>query len=151
MGAGEQRRQARVRTAFLGSEVQVQRDRIEAGKKSAREISDSELEDGRSEELGEAGRHTGVACGCCGKTEASVRDRHLESLIAKTTAEVVNFIDDDELEAVPELIHVPVRTLERGDRQRRPPAYAIAIAPDRAPVQSPDLSEPLIEQDPRRN
>ena len=63
----------------------------------------------------------------------------------------MNFIDDDELEAVPELIHVPIRTLERGDRQRRPPAHAIAIAPDRAPIQSPDLPEPLIEQDPSRN
>ena len=63
----------------------------------------------------------------------------------------MNFIDDDEIETIPELIHVPVCTLERGDRQRRPPAHAIAIAPDRAPVQSPDLPEPLIEQYPRRN
>jgi len=93
MGAGEQRRQARVRTAFLGSEVQIQRDRIEAGKKSPREISDSELEDGRSDELGEACRHTGVACGCCGKTEASVRDldaggrRKLTSVLAARLVE----------------------------------------------------------------
>ena len=61
MGAAEQRSQARVRTAFLGSEVQVQRDRIEAGKKAPREIGNGELEDDRSDELGEAGRHIDVA------------------------------------------------------------------------------------------
>jgi hypothetical protein len=143
--------QARVRTAFLGSEVQVQRDRIEAGKKSPREIGDGQLEDGRSDELGEAGRHTGVARGCRGETEAGTSDRHLEGLIAKSITKVVNFIDDDEVDATPELIHVPVRALEGGDRQRRSPPHAIAIAADRTPVVRPDLPEPLIEQDPRRH
>jgi hypothetical protein len=63
----------------------------------------------------------------------------------------MNFINDDELEAIPELVHVPVRALERGDRQRRPPTHAIAIAADRAAVHRPDFPEPLIKQDPCRN
>ena len=89
--------------------------------------------------------------GCCRQTEASVSDRHLEGLIAKSAAEVVNLVDDEEIEAISELVHVPVRALERGNRQGRPPAHAVAITPDWAPVQGPDFPKPLIEQDSSRD
>jgi len=151
MGRGEHSRQPRVDDAFVGLEIHVQRDRIEARQKSAGEIRDAELKDGRSNELCEAGRHRGVTRGCRRETEAGLGDRHLERLVAKSTAEVMNFIDDDEIEAISEPVHVSVRALVSRDGQGRPPAQSVAIAADRSPVQCPDFPKPLIEQNPRRD
>src|SRR5262245_26894289 len=61
----------------------------------------------------------------------------------------MNFIDDDEIEAIPKPVQVPVRTLVGRDGHGRPPAHAVAIAADGSPVQCLDLPKPLIEQDPR--
>jgi len=63
------------------------------------QISDSELEDGRSDELGDA-------CPTRVRVGVAVRPRRASAIVIsrshrETTAEVVNFIDDDELEAVP--------------------------------------------------
>lgn len=44
------------------------------------------------------------------------------------------------------LVHVPVRALECGDRERRSLTHAVAIASDRTPVHAPEHPEPLIEQ-----
>src|SRR3989442_3654579 len=59
----------------------------------------------------------------------------------------MDFVHDEEAEAIPELVHVPVRALEGGDRQRRQLAHAVAIAADGSPIYEPDLPRPLIEQD----
>ena len=56
-------------------------------------------------------------------------------------------VDDQEMEAIAELVHVPVGALEGGDRQRRQPPHTVAIAPDGAAVHAPDLPKPLIQQD----
>src|SRR2546425_8862187 len=58
----------------------------------------------------------------------------------------MDFVHDQEAEAIPELVHVPVRALESGDRQRRQLTYAVAIAADGSPIYEPDLPKPLIEQ-----
>src|SRR5881296_3066021 len=58
----------------------------------------------------------------------------------------MDFVHDEEAEAIPELVHVPVRALEGCDRQRRQLTHAVAIAPDSAPVHGPDLPKPLVEQ-----
>ena len=46
---------------------------------------------------------------------------------------------------------MPVRALERGDRQRRLLPHTIAIASNGAPVHVPELPKPLIEQDTGRH
>ena len=61
VGAVEHGSQACVSGTFLGSEVEVQRDRVEAGEKTSGEIRDGELENSRSHKLREAGRGSGVA------------------------------------------------------------------------------------------
>src|SRR5438093_1133253 len=98
--------QTHVRGAFRWSEIQVQRDRVEAGEEPAGQVGYGELENGRPHELGETGHRAGIAWRRCRETEAGLRDRHLESLIAKATAEVMNLVDDEEIEAIPELVHV---------------------------------------------
>src|SRR5207245_9444997 len=65
--------------------------------------------------------------------------------------EVMDFVHDEEAEAIPELVHVPVRALEGGDRERRQLAHAVAIAADGSPIYEPDLPKPLIEQDTGRD
>ena len=64
---------------------------------------------------------------------------------------MVDLVDDQEIEAMPEQVHVPVGALERGDHQRRHLVYAVAIAAHRVLVDSPDLAKPLIEQHARRD
>jgi hypothetical protein len=139
VGAREHPSQARVGGTLLGREVQVQRDDVEAGEEPAGEVGDGELEDGRSHELGESGRSAGVARGCRRETEASARHGHLEGLVARATAEVMHLVDDEEMEAIAELVHVPVDALEGGDRQRRQLPHAVAVAPDGAPIHTRDL------------
>ena len=63
----------------------------------------------------------------------------------------MNFINNNEIEAIPELVHVPVRTFVGSDGQGRPTSHAVAITADWSPVQCPDLPKPLIEQNPRRD
>src|SRR6266508_1230023 len=147
----EDRTQVRVRGAFLGGEVQVQRDRVEAGEKSAGEVADGELEDRRPHELAQAGRGTGIAWRRGREPKASVRDRHLESLVAKATAEMVHLIDDEKVEAITERLYVPIRCFECRHADRRHAAYAVSVAPDRSPIHGADLSGPLLEQDTGRH
>jgi len=64
---------------------------------------------------------------------------------------VVGLVDDQEFEAIAQLVHVPVGALVGGDGQRREPADAVAVASDRAPVHGADLAKPLIEQHARRH
>src|SRR2546425_11910134 len=63
----------------------------------------------------------------------------------------MDFVHDEEAEAIPELVHVPVRALEGGDRQRRQLTHAVAVATNGSPIYEPDLPKPLIEQDTGRN
>ncbi len=63
----------------------------------------------------------------------------------------MDLVDDQEVEAVPEVGHVPIRALEGGHRQRVELAHAVAIAPDGAAMQPVDLPQPLIEQDTSRD
>src|SRR3989441_382995 len=146
IGGVEHGSQACVSGTFLWSEVEVQRDRVEAGEEPPGEVGDGELEDGRSYKLGEAGRRCGVARWGPGEASRRSRHGHLEGFIAEATAEVMDFVHDEKAEAIPELVHVPVRALEGGDRQRRQLTHTVAIAADGAPIHEPDLPKPLIEQ-----
>ena len=129
----------------------MQRDRVEAGEEPPGQVGYGELEDGRPHELGETGHRAGIAWRRGRETEAGLRDRHLEGLIPKTTAEVMDLIDDEEIEAIPELVHVPKCALEGRNRQRRSLAHAVAIAPDGTAVHAADLPNPLIEQNTGRD
>src|SRR3989441_854297 len=146
IGGVEHGSQACVSGTFLWSEVEVQRDRVEAGEKTPGEVGDGKLEAGGSHKLGEAGSGSGVARRSRREAEPSIRHCHLEGFIAEATAEVMDFVHDEEAEAIPELVHVPVRALEGGDRQRRQLTRAVAIAADGSPIHEPDLPKPLIEQ-----
>jgi len=85
MGAGEQRRQARVRTAFLGMRSRYRRTESKLARnppaRSATASSRRFAPTSRRRVPPHRGRVWVLR-----KTEASVRDRHLEGLIAKTTA-----------------------------------------------------------------
>src|SRR3989441_11793598 len=95
VGAVERGSQACVSRTFLWSEVDVQRDRVEAGEETPGEVGDGELEDGRSYKLGEAGRCSGVARRSRREAEPSIRHCHLEGFIAEATAEVMDFVHDE--------------------------------------------------------
>lgn len=151
VGSIEHRTQAGVRGALLRREIEVHGDGVETREKAPGEIADSEFKDGRSDEVGEASRGTGGARGRCRETETGSRDRHLEGLVSEATAEVVDLIDDQEVEAVSELIHVPIRALEGGHRQRCRLTDAVTVAADWLPVHGADLPRPLIEQHPGRD
>jgi len=69
----------------------------------------------------------------------------------ETASEVVNLVDDEEIEAIPELAHVPIRALEGGHGEWPQLAHTVAIATDNAPIEGADLAEPLMEEDPRRD
>src|SRR5213593_4419671 len=51
----EHRSQTHVRGAFRGSEIQVQRNRVEAGEEPPGQVGDGEFENGRPHEFGETG------------------------------------------------------------------------------------------------
>ena len=145
------RAQAGVRRALVPAEIEVQRDRVEAGEESPRQIGDGELEDRGPDQLGEAGDGGRVTWRSGREAEASDGQGHLEGLVAQAATEVVDLVDDQEVEAIPEQVHVPVGALERGDHQRRHLVDAVAIAAHRVLVDGTDLAKPLIEQDTRRD
>ena len=115
------------------------------------QIRDRELEDRRPDQLGEAGHGGRVTWRSSREAEASDGQRHLEGLVAQATAEVVDLVDDQEVEAIAEQVHVPVGALEGGDGQRRHLVDAVAVAADRVLVDRTDLAKPLLEQHPRRD
>jgi len=53
---------------------------------------------------------------------------------------MVHLVNDEEIEAIPDLMHVTIRPFEGRHRDRRHPTYAVSIAPDRVPVHVGDRS-----------
>ena len=139
--------QGRVGGPFIGRELEVQRDGVEAREESAGEIGDGELEDRRAHQLREPGQDSGVARRCCREAESSARDHHLERFVPEAGTEMMDLVDDDETESVAELGHVPVCALEGGHRHGSEMAGAVPIAPDGALVHGGDLAQPLVQQD----
>ncbi len=62
----------------------------------------------------------------------------------------MGFIDHEEVESIPQPVHVPVRALEGGYRHRRKVAEAISKASDLVGVDGANLSEPLLKENPSR-
>ena len=84
--------------------------------------------------------------------DVGAHTRVLEPEPAPSAAEAgLHLVDDEEIEAAAELPHVPIRAFEGRHRDRRHPAHAVAITPERAPVHGPDLPGPLFEQDTGRH
>src|SRR5713101_2583438 len=63
---------------------------------------------------------------------------------------MMGFIDHEEVESIPQPVHVPVRALEGGYRHRRKVAEAISKASDLVGVDGANLSEPLLKENPSR-
>src|SRR5256712_13834300 len=78
--------QTHVRGAFRWSEIQVQRDRIEAGEEPPGQVGYGELENGRPHELGEAGHRAGIAWRRCREAEAGPPAPPLASPLSEATA-----------------------------------------------------------------
>jgi hypothetical protein len=148
--AAEQRMQGRVGGTFLGRELQVERNGVEAREEPSGEVGDGEFEDGRADQLREPVHDGGVARRRCREPQSSMRGHHLEGLVAEAGPEVMDLINDEEVEPVTEVSHVPIRALKCGHRQGSELARPVPVAPNGAPVHGADFARPLIEQDARR-
>ncbi len=58
-------------------------------------------------------------------------------------------VDDEQVEPVAQPVHVPQAALERCDRDRRDHMNAVAKTAYGAGIEFSDLTEPLVEEDPR--
>src|SRR5712691_11610671 len=63
---------------------------------------------------------------------------------------MMGFIDHEEVESIPQPVHVPVRALEGGYRHRRKVAEAISKASELVGVDGANLSEPLLKENKSR-
>ena len=80
------------------------------------------------------------------KAKTLIGCAHLERLVSDTDAEVVDFIDNQELETLPETRHKPVGAFERRNRDPFDDPPAIAEATNRAAMNIGQRGEPLLEQ-----
>src|SRR5882724_7461859 len=132
-------------------EVEVQGDGVEGGEETPGEIADRELVGRRPDEVQET--TDGRLCARRSRREAEARrgGRHLERLVAHPAAEVVYLVDHEEIEAVPETLHAPVRALEGRNRHRSDLIGDVAEAAEGDGVGAPYLHEPLLQQHARGN
>src|SRR3990172_9889054 len=63
----------------------------------------------------------------------------------------MDLVDDQEIEAGSEVVHMAVGALVRGDGDRRDLTMPVSMAADRMGIDGRDLSAPLLEQDARRH
>src|SRR5437667_8651138 len=136
----------------LGSrQVEVQGYNVEAGEEGTGKVTDRELVGRRANEFNQPLRDRGIARRGRREPQPGGCDRHLEGLVAEATAEVMRFVDHEEVVAITEPVHVPACTLEGGDGQRGDVMGAIAVAADGTSIRALDVMQPLRKQDSRRD
>jgi hypothetical protein len=133
--------------ALVDIELAGQRHELERGEVCTRQLGHADLVDHRPEHLAKARRCLRAALRWCrAQAQAMRRDARLERLDAEARAEMVRFVDDEEPESIAELVHAPVRALERHDRDRLDLRLAVAEHADGEVRPRRELATPLFDQ-----